>query len=87
MSLSHIFIGERMDRIKTMIVSHVILFLARLVDRQPQPGCHVIRTVDTVMLITPDGFSTALVPRAAEELSRNLSLAANNVFHPSKDLS
>jgi hypothetical protein len=76
-----------MRQIKIKIVSQAILFLARLVDRKPQPGCHVVRTVDTVLIITPDGFSAALMPKAAEELSRALSLAANNVLHISKELS
>jgi len=62
-----------MNFLKTKLVSQTILFIARLVDRKPQPGCHVVHTNDTVLLVTPDGFSIALSKPAAQDLAGKLN--------------
>ena len=62
-----------MQLTKQKIVSLIILFLARLVDRKPQAGCHIVYLKESVMFITPDGFSIALNKPAVMELAGKLS--------------
>ncbi len=61
-----------MSFVKTKIVSNTILLIARLVGRSPQAGCHIVHTNDTVLLVTPDGFSIALSRFAAKDLAEKL---------------
>lgn len=62
-----------MQLTKQKIVSLIILFLARLVGRKPQPGCHIVYLRDSVLFVTPDGFSIALSKPAVMDMAGKLS--------------
>ncbi|HCR70925.1 MAG TPA: hypothetical protein DIW23_05740 [Anaerolineae bacterium] len=58
---------------KQKFVSTFLFIISKIIDRKPQPGCHVIFTTDTTLIISPDGFNVALNHQAAADLSQKLS--------------
>jgi hypothetical protein len=75
-----------MNSTKQKIVSLMILTLARLLGRTPQPGVHVVSTNDTILLVTPDGFSIALTRQALSDLLSKIHRAANPMGLPTQTL-
>jgi hypothetical protein len=75
-----------MNSTKQKIVSLMILTLARLLGRTPQPGVHVVSTQDTILLVTPDGFSIALTRQALWDLLSKIHRAANPMGLPTQTL-